>query len=337
MDLESIYQRLARNEETASRFHQLESRLLTILNFRDFFENLLTSLGDLFDIPFVWLTAIRGTPLAASIGTISDSPVLSSRTSIVEQELFSGIVGHSGRSVLANTDLLRFSPLLPKENFPEFRSIAITPLTLEGTVVGSLNQADPQAGRFEPGINTDLLERLALKISLCLMNVSAHEQIRFLAFHDTLTGLLNRRVMETILRREFDRARRYGSDLAVVFMDLDRFKRINDTHGHDVGDAALVHLAEVLESLRRSSDVVARFAGDEFVALLPSTDPEKAGAFARRILDHLAETPLMAGETPVFLRLSYGIASTVDPDAGSPASLLKLADQRLFEAKKRRP
>ncbi|MFH1156791.1 MAG: sensor domain-containing diguanylate cyclase [Pseudomonadota bacterium] len=337
MDIDSLIDQLARNEALAHKFHELESRILSILNFRDFFEILLTSVGSMFDIPHVWLTFIDGTPMAESIRSMDDSQLLSRSTSSMSLETFAAITGSSTKPLLANTGLDRFIPLFPTDAPHDIGSLAITPIVLEGAILGSLNQADADTSRFEPGMNTDLLERLALKISLCLMNVSAHEQLRFLAYHDTLTGLLNRRVMESILEREFERAHRYASDLTVIFIDLDRFKQINDTHGHDHGDAALIHVANALEELRRNSDVVARFAGDEFVVILPSTDPVKAQSFTDRIVEYLHSNPMIINGLEIFISLSSGIASTRDKAATTPSALLKLSDERLYQAKQNRP
>ena len=121
-----------------------------------------------------------------------------------------------------------YQKLFPKNKKYYIQSIAVAPLSLDGDIIGSLNQADFSPLRFKPGIDTSLLEQLALKVSLCLSNVTAHEKLRFLAYHDPLTGLLNRRVMEVVLKREFARSKRYSRPLSLVFIDMDYFKQIND-------------------------------------------------------------------------------------------------------------
>ncbi|MDA3788673.1 MAG: diguanylate cyclase, partial [Desulfobacula sp.] len=203
------------------------------------------------------------------------------------------------------------------------------------TIVGSINQADKIVNRFEPGIDTSLLERLALKASLCLSNVTAHEQLKFLAFHDPLTRLLNRGVMERILEREFQRSKRYHIDLVLLFLDLDDFKSINDTYGHDNGDKALCHTADCLNSLKRDSDIVARFAGDEFVVILPSTNRHQAEIYVSRVKQKLASNPIIAADnTSFYVKLSHGLSSVFEKGMDSSAILLKAADKRLYKAKK---
>jgi diguanylate cyclase (GGDEF)-like protein len=207
---------------------------------------------------------------------------------------------------------------------------------LDGVIVGSLNQADTTTSRFHPDMDTELLEGLALKISLCLSNVTAHERIKYMAFHDPLTGLLNRRVMEKILEREFQRSQRYRSDLAVIFLDLDKFKAINDRFGHDQGDAALIHVADALVTNKRTMDVAVRFAGDEFVVILPETDHVKARQYIDRVRHYLDRHPVMTAQNRFPVRLSSGVASALEAGISSFKELLKRADDRLYGAKKKK-
>jgi len=233
-------------------------------------------------------------------------------------------------------NLEQFDFLLPEASDYKIGSIAIAPITLDGEIVGSFNQADQNINRFRPGIDTSLLEQLALKVSLCLSNVTAHEQLKFLAFHDPLTGLLNRGVMERILAREFMRSKRYHIDLTVLFLDLDDFKSINDNFGHDNGDAALCHTADCLTSLKRDSDIVARFAGDEFVVILPSTGKKQAENYITRVKNKLLNKPLTAEGRQFYVKLSHGLASVFEPGMDSAQILLKAADKRLYKEKQNR-
>lgn len=125
---------------------------------------------------------------------------------------------------------------------------------------------------------------------------------KFLAFHDPLTGLLNRGVMKSALEREFQRSKRYHIDLTVLFLDLDGLKYINDTYGHDNGDIALCHTANCLKRHRRDSDIVARFAGDEFVVILPSTNKSQAENYINRVKQKLASDPLSANNTTFYVK-----------------------------------
>lgn len=331
-----LLERLKQNETIARKFNEIEISILTILNFQDFLEKLLSEISEKFTVPHIWISIIRESTIAGHLHDIQNSRLLNSSTAFVSRQTFSQITRNRLSPILANTDLQRFKDLMPESSGWSIGSISIAPITLDGKLVGSINQADPDRHRFEPGIDTSLLEQLALKVSLCLSNVTAHEQLKFLAFHDPLTGLLNRGVMERILEREFLRGQRYGTDLSLIFLDLDEFKSINDTHGHDTGDLALCHVADCLIRLKRDSDIVARFAGDEFVVILPSTTGAQAEHYMQRVIQSLAQVPLpgdFPGHPRIHIRLSHGISSIPDKGIQSSKALLKAADQKLYRIK----
>jgi len=226
---------------------------------------------------------------------------------------------------------------MPVDTVDDIRSVALTPLSLDGEIIGSLNQGDTSVSRFEPGTDTSLLEQLGVKVSLCLSNVTAHEKLRYLAYRDVLTGLLNRRVVGNILKREFARSRRYRSPLSVAFLDLNPFKAINDTYGHEVGDLVLRHIADILSLLSRASDAVSRYAGDEFVIILPETSRANADSLMKRISKYTADHPLIHEGRTITVSFSYGCAATTDHGIVSPDDLLRAADRRLYRAKDRVP
>ena len=217
-----------------------------------------------------------------------------------------------------------------------FKSLAMVPVSLDGKLVGSLNLADPSAKRFHPGYNSVHLERLAVKVSLCLSNVTAHENLQYLAFHDPLTELHNRRAMELSLARDFARAQRYQSPLSLAFIDLDLFKPVNDTYGHDCGDALLRYLAEGMVQMSRQSDMVTRLAGDEFVLLLPETVLAQAQLLLQRMADRFVQQPMAWQGEEIPIRISFGISSVLEDNLQSAEDLLKLADVRLYQIKKQR-
>jgi predicted signal transduction protein with EAL and GGDEF domain len=240
----SLLLRLQENEKIAQKFNEIEISILTILNFQDFLEKLLCEIRDKFSIGYIWISIIQESDIAKQLRDIQNSELLRTSTAFVPKEKFLTIIQNARCPLLANENLDIFHDLVPEMPDFEMGSIAIAPITLDGNVIGSINQADKDKKRFEPGIDTSLLERLALKVSLCLSNVTAHEKLKFLAFHDPLTGLLNRGVMERILEREFQRAKRYHTELALLFLDIDDFKSINDTFGHDNGDRSLCHISD---------------------------------------------------------------------------------------------
>jgi diguanylate cyclase (GGDEF)-like protein len=130
---------------------------------------------------------------------------------------------------------------------------------------------------------------------------------------------------------------RQRENLAVMFIDCDDFKLVNDTHGHDVGDMYLQHVALHLDELTRKSDLAFRFAGDEFVVLLPNQDQEGADTIASRIREHLLNTPLKMEGHEIPIVISYGVISTEHFSKVDAKILLKRADELLYEMKKRKP
>jgi diguanylate cyclase (GGDEF)-like protein len=136
------------------------------------------------------------------------------------------------------------------------------------------------------------------------------------------------------LKREFTRAIRYQKGLSVIFIDLDDFKRINDTYGHNRGDDLLKHVAKQMIKICRGTDVVARFAGDEFVIILPETSAKNADRLISRLVEDLSKNPLKRKGVTIPVSISFGLASTEDKSIKSHHQLLKKADQRLIQAKK---
>ncbi|ANK81684.1 MAG: hypothetical protein TEF_13420 [Rhizobiales bacterium NRL2] len=158
-------------------------------------------------------------------------------------------------------------------------------------------------------------------------------ELRRHASTDTLTGLANRRHFEAIAAAEVKRAARYGHPLSFIICDLDHFKRVNDSFGHDGGDVALQRFAQIVSaSLRLPTDVAARLGGEEFGVLLPETDIESAVAVAERIRRRTEEAAIEFGGRPMRLTVSLGVSQHA-PGESSLAAAMKRADRALYEAK----
>lgn len=333
-DIGKIIQRLKENDEIWKKFYQVETSILSILNFKDLFEVLLTEISNKFRIPFVWLSIIDKSDVSNLIQSLESSKIVKERLNIIKKNAFLPLINNGTKPLLVNDNLKKYYKLFPNNKKYLIRSMSIIPIVLDGEIIGSLNQADSSFERFEPGIDTLFLEQLATKVSLCLSNVTAHEKLKFLAFQDSLTKLLNRRAMENILKREFGRAKRYNSSLSVVFVDLDNFKCINDKYGHDSGDQVLKYLGKILSKMRRDHDIVSRYAGDEFVIILPETLSKDAEKLMFRIQKYLQKNPLNIQQKSIFLSISFGIASSEDPSIKDAYSLLKKSDEMLYKMKK---
>ncbi|MBV8296053.1 MAG: diguanylate cyclase, partial [Acidimicrobiia bacterium] len=158
------------------------------------------------------------------------------------------------------------------------------------------------------------------------------EKLTFDAYHDHLTGLSNRTAFHEALTRALARARRHGRPNAVLFLDLDRFKLINDSLGHEVGDHLLIEVAERLRACLRPEDVVSRFGGDEFAVLLEDiAGNDDAIQVAERVIEFLRQ-PLPVASREIFLTTSIGIAVVRDGDS-EPSEVLREADQAMYRAK----
>lgn len=158
-----------------------------------------------------------------------------------------------------------------------------------------------------------------------------HGKLRRLSYTDGLTGLANRRRAMEVLDNEVARQRRTGQTLALVLIDADHFKQVNDQHGHDMGDKVLRTLGSLLMACVRSpTDVACRLGGEEFALILPDTRREQAEALCQRLRENLARVRFGAGEHAFKLTLSMGVAEGSSLDAGQ---LLNRADQQLYRAK----
>ena len=163
--------------------------------------------------------------------------------------------------------------------------------------------------------------------------VEAREQMRFKATHDALTGLWNHGMILDVLQREVSRGQREGNSVAILMCDLDHFKRINDSYGHQVGDELLQETARRLSNSVRPYDAVGRYGGEEFLVLMPGCDGARARERAEEIRVSVGECPAMTARGPVAFTLSVGALASGDWGRASAERLLKEADAALYRAK----
>ncbi len=212
------------------------------------------------------------------------------------------------------------------------RGLVMLPLVAKDAGIGIVELTFKGPPVTDSGLIT-LVRTMAHEAGMALENARLYETARDLADRDPLTGFYNHRYLRERLAEEVVRAVRTRRPLSVVMLDLDDFKLVNDSFGHLYGDRVLVHVAGLIRSVLRGSDVAARYGGDEFALILPETADEAAAVVADRILEAFRRSPFAAdGRQPIPIGASIGIAT--HPEHGRSATeLIAIADVRLYDAK----
>ncbi|MGB2938563.1 MAG: sensor domain-containing diguanylate cyclase [Phycisphaerae bacterium] len=211
-------------------------------------------------------------------------------------------------------------------------SCVVVPLKAGDRVLGVLNLADKVDGEpFDEDIDLPVVEQIAELIGASIYNVELYQEMERRAKTDPLTELANRRALEEALARETDRCRRYGSRLSALMIDVDGLKTVNDEYGHEAGDQVLKNLAAVVVETVRSVDVPGRWAGDEFLVVLPDTSASQAKRLAKRLMKRIKAQPAKMGETVLESSLSVGVAEYAKDE--SVDALLRRVDAAMYEAK----
>lgn len=253
-------------------------------------------------------------------------------------EGISGIVLAEGKPLLVSD--LETDVRVLREKRPRYRtrSFISLPLRSNGETIGVLNVADKTSGDPFTTYDLDLLTSIAAYTTVAVQRSEYYhrsEELKRISITDSLTGLLNRRYFQERLAEEIERFKRHKLPFALIMMDIDDFKRLNDTYGHVVGDDALVRTARAVRSSIRAIDVAARYGGEEFTVILPQTSKQAGKTMANRIGRAVARTPISTpkGDT-AYLTMSLGVASFPD-DAQTLEDLLRRSDEALYEAKRR--
>jgi uncharacterized protein YigA (DUF484 family) len=165
-----------KNEEIEQQFLAIESDLASFSDVRKLFEALVVKLEEQFSIPFVWISMINRQNLPAAVHDLPSSKVLKYRLNIIKEGVFLNLIAHDTKPLLVNTDLRVFYRLLPLKNKFLIRSLAIAPITLRDEIIGSINLGDPSSIRYQPDMDTALLQRLASKVSIRLSEIIPDEK-----------------------------------------------------------------------------------------------------------------------------------------------------------------
>jgi two-component system, cell cycle response regulator len=244
--------------------------------------------------------------------------------------------------VIVNSNLIDYDPLRlcsQLRSLERTRFIPILLITEQGDEQMIIRALDLGVNDYivRPLDPNELMARALTQVRRKRFNDRLRNSVREtieLAVTDGLTGLHNRRYLDTQLRTLFARAKVRGKPLTICITDIDRFKLVNDQHGHDAGDDVLKEFSGRIRATVRGADLACRFGGEEFVVVMPDTTAEVAANVAERLRLMIEARPfqLRSGETPLMLTASMGIA-TLGPGIDTPEQLLKQADRALYEAK----
>jgi diguanylate cyclase (GGDEF)-like protein len=212
------------------------------------------------------------------------------------------------------------------------RSLIIVPLKLGKTVKGIMSTQSYSADAYSQE-DKETLELLASHAVIALENSTLFSEVQELAITDSLTKVNNRRRFFDLAEQEFERSRRYNRPLSLIMLDIDHFKRVNDTYGHAAGDTVLEQLAQLCQKSLREVDVFARYGGEEFVILLPETTSIEAQLTAERIRQLVARTPIEITGDSLTITISFGIVE-LDKDCKNVEELLDRSDQAMYASKR---
>jgi diguanylate cyclase (GGDEF)-like protein len=341
--LENLLHEARQNEEKMRRFDRLERLLIAAGSLQELVRILLDEYRQAFALDCVSLALLDRDGEVASLleRVVAGESCLAGLTLVPSAAPLEALYGDVRQPYLGAFAVHHQPYFEPPTD--HIASVALLPLTRQGELIGSLHfgSADPE--RYGPGCATDLLERLAAVIAICLESALTQERLKLAGLTDALTGAHNRRYFEHRCQVEISQARRHRYPLCCMFIDVDHFKRINDRYGHPTGDDVLCRVAQAVQAQLRAGDTIARYGGEEFVILLPQSGEQHALQIAERIRHCIEALPLQArsGEA-ISLTISLGLSALpeADPAGAHPPHqqlaerLIGAADQALYRAKK---
>jgi len=332
LEIEQLIANSKANEAIALKLFEIETEVLACKSCEELLQRLLNSIKQKFNLTNIALLLVEPTPISYLFNEHMQSNWHhhhSKKVSLYQLQPF-----HKDNKPFLTNELDNLPSTISSDLLIEAQSIALTPLMLEGQLFGSLLFTDRDKSRFSNELGTFHLEQLAAKVSLCLSNVLIREQLEYMAHYDRLTGVANRRLMEVCIAEELVRQHRYGVSFSLLFIDCDKFKQINDQHGHDCGDKVLAYVATSLQGLIRENDSCFRYAGDEFVVVLASQNFQEAELAAERLSQFFINNPMPYQELSLPITITCGAAAS--DGKRSMTELLKEADRNLYLQKNRR-
>ncbi|MFV2058756.1 MAG: diguanylate cyclase, partial [Thiohalomonadales bacterium] len=226
------------------------------------------------------------------------------------------------------------------EDIEHCKSAAVLPLIRSNQLIGTLLLLSRDKNRYEAGIATTFLQKLSAMTAVAIENCLNQQRIKEIGYQDPLTQAYNRRYFDLRFADEIERSLRQSDNLACMFLDVDFFKRVNDTYGHHVGDLVLTQLVKLIKEQVRACDIVARYGGEEFAVVLPGVTLEKATEIAERLRKAVETDSRLSceqGGLSITVSIGMDVLSALTEEnmsAQEIGSLLLLhADQALYTAK----
>jgi diguanylate cyclase (GGDEF)-like protein len=227
----------------------------------------------------------------------------------------------------------RFTGKIDKAIHFQTKTLMCVPVEINDQIVGVIELVNKSTGEPFGKEDLELLMRLVDQTAIAIERTSLYQRMTELAITDDLTKLFNTRYLNRTIEIEIQRASRYNNSLSLIFMDVDHFKRINDSYGHLIGSKVLVEMGQLLLRNLRTVDIVARYGGDEFVFVLPQTTPKSAAQIAERMRKSVEQNTFLKREGYTLkLTASFGVASFPE-SAKSKEELIKLADEAMYRVK----
>ncbi len=213
------------------------------------------------------------------------------------------------------------------------KSYLVLPLAVGEEIIGSISLNSDQPNAFDAQ-DLQFFSVIGYQMAATLKHFQRFSTVKTMAIYDPLTTLYNRRYFEERMIVEAQKSFYGGSFLSLVMVDIDHFKKVNDTFGHTEGDKVLQEIASLLKASVRKKDTVARYGGEEFILILPEAGLEEAGMIAERIRRLVENTLFELGQARIHLTVSLGISNFPGHHARSKEDLVKMADQALYDAKR---
>jgi diguanylate cyclase (GGDEF)-like protein/PAS domain S-box-containing protein len=321
---------LHRRAQEAETLSEAAAILTSALDLEQVLERILTQLERV--VPFDNVTVIlvegKGACITASRG-LQESSQMIGQSFQLENTLLEQAWQEKSPLILADAQTdSRFKHWFGTKTTRGWMGV---PLAVRGELIGFLTLDSNQANSYDPS-QSKLVEAFANQAAIAIANARLFRQVKSLAVTDSLTGLFNRRHFFELAGREFERSRRYGSSLSLIMWDIDHFKNVNDQFGHLVGDAALQAVAARCRQQLREADLLGRYGGEEFVALLPETNLFSAAQAAERLRSSISNNPILVGDKEVVLSISLGVAEA-DASCLDLETLISRVDLALYKAK----